>query len=163
VGLVGRTFLALVAAFAAVACDAVESVAAKGADFGGATADAFCDRRFVTPGGQASAFCQEVVDTVAASQFADDCRMKHQATPGPGLCPRELIIAGCKLDEKHGDGSIAWDWYYDVSAVIADAGPEAGPDGGPTFDPPVARSVSDVAAICADRDRYPDGAELVTP
>lgn len=135
----------------------------KGADFGGATADAHCDRRTVAPGGQASAFCQEVVATVAAAQFSDDCRTKHAATPGPGLCPRATIIAGCKLDEKHGDGSIAWDWYYDVSSEVADAGAEAGPDGGPTFASPVAQTVTDVARICADRDRYQDGAELVTP
>lgn len=148
---------------AASSCDAVASVAVQGADFGGATADAHCDRRAVTPGGQASAFCQEVVATVAASQFSDDCRIKHAATPGPGLCPRAGVIAGCKLAEKHGDNSIAWDWYYDVSAQLADAGPEAGPHGDPTFASPIATSVGDVARICADRERYNDGAELVMP
>jgi len=150
-------------ALALAGCNAVASVAAEGADFGGATADAHCDRRFVQPGGQASAFCQEIVATVAASQFADDCRVKHAASPSPGLCPRARIIAGCKLDEKHKDDSVAWDWYYDVSDLVADAGAEAGPDGGPTFAEPVARSLADVVKICADRDRYPAGAELVMP
>ncbi len=79
------------------------------------------------------------------------------------LCPRDGIIAGCKLDEKHGDGSLVWDWYYDISATVAEAGAEAGPDGGPTFADPVARSVSDVARICADRTRYGAGAELAFP
>jgi len=156
--------LALAALIAAVAaCDAIATIAVQGADFGGATADAHCDRRVVTDGGQASAFCQEVTATVAASQFSDDCRMKHQATPGPGLCPRSAIIAGCKLDEKEGDGSHVWDWYYDVSGLVAEAGANAGPDGGPTFASPVASSVNDVARICADRVRYSDGAELAQP
>jgi hypothetical protein len=154
--------LALFVAFA-TSCDAVASIAVKGADFGGATADAHCDRRFVADGGQASAFCQEVTDTVAASQFSDDCRMKFHATPGPGLCPRAAIIAGCKLDEKHGDGSLVWDWYYDVSGMVAEAGAQAGPDGGPTFAEPVAQSEADVVRICADRTRYGDGAELALP
>jgi hypothetical protein len=148
-------------------CDAVASVATtvavKGADFGGATADVHCDRRGVAHGGQASAFCQEVVATVAASQFSDDCRLKHEATPGPGLCSRAKIIAGCKLLEQHDDHSVAWDWYYDVSAELAEAGPNDGPDGGPTFNPPVAASVEEVARICADSSRYPGGAELVAP
>jgi hypothetical protein len=146
-----------------VACDTVASIAAKGADFGGATADAHCDRRDVLDGGQASAFCQEVTGTVAASQFSDDCRIKHAAVAGPGLCPRAAIIAGCKLEAQNDDGSLVWDWYYDVSAAIAEAGAEAGIDGGPTFADPVAHSVNDVARICADRTRYADGAELALP
>jgi hypothetical protein len=157
----------LVVVIFAFGCDAVVTVATdvavKAADFGGGTADVYCDRRDVTDGGQMSAFCQEVKATVAASQFSDDCRIKHQATPGPGLCPRAKVIAGCKLDEKHKDDSVAWDWYYDVSNEIIADGLDAGPEGGPTFDPPVARSIDDVAAICADRTRYPDGAELVAP
>jgi len=144
-------------------CSAIESIANEGASFGGATADVHCDRRFTTDGGQRSAFCQEVTTTVAASQFSDDCRNKFQASPGPGLCPRDQIIAGCSLDETHKDGSHAWDWYYDVSALIADAGPNAGVDGGPTFADPVATDVADVAKLCADRTRYNDGAELATP
>ncbi len=153
-----------VAIFAILAgCNALASIANEGASFGGATADVHCDRRFTTDGGQRSAFCQEVVATVAASQFSDDCRTKFQASAGPGLCPREQIIAGCALDDEHKDGSHAWDWYYDVSALLADAGPSAGIDGGPTFAEPVATDIGDVSTICADRARYNDGAELASP
>lgn len=148
---------------ATLACGVITSVAVTGADFGGATADAHCDRRFVSDGGQASAFCQEVIATLAASQFADDCRSQHQATPGPGLCPRAGVIAGCKLGKKTDDKSVVKDWYYDVSGTLAEAGALAGPDGGPTFDPPVPTSVVGVTRTCADRARYEDGAELVTP
>ncbi len=150
--------LAIAAPF--VGCDQLASIAVTAGDFGGATADAHCDRRMVTDGGQAAAFCQEVVGTVAASQFSDDCRIKHRATPGTGLCPRTQMIAGCKLLTKTQDNSLVWDWYYDVSATVADAGPRAGPDGGPTFDD-APRSVNEVRALCASRARYEDGAELV--
>jgi hypothetical protein len=144
--------LAVLAALAS-ACDVITGVATTGADFGGATADAHCDRRFVTDGGRPSSFCQEIAGTVAATQFADDCRLKLLATPGPGLCPRERVIAGCKLDKKNRDDSLVWDWYYDVSG---DAG-----DGG--FEPPTPRDTIDVSRTCADRLRYEDGAELVLP
>ena len=147
----------------AVACSAITSVAVTGADFGGATADAHCDRRFVTDGGQASAFCQEAIATLAASQFADDCRGKHQATAGTGLCPRARVIAGCKLDKKTDDHSTVNDWYYDVSDLIAEAGASRGVEGGATFDPPVPTDVSAVARACADRSRYEEGAELIPP
>lgn len=146
----------------AVGCGAVADIAVEGADFAGAKAGAFCDRRRVTAGGQAAAFCQEIVATVAAAEFTDDCRAKHQASAGAGLCPRERIIAGCKILEKHDDDSVATDWYYDVADLLAEAGPNAGPDGGPTFDS-VPRSVEQVRAYCADRTRYDQGAELVTP
>jgi hypothetical protein len=134
-------------------------VVVSGADFGGATADAHCDRRFVTDGGVPSAFCQEVIATLAASQFADDCRNQHKATAGTGGCPRARIIAGCKLDKKTDDNSTVKDWYYDVSDVESDAGAE----GGVTFDPPVPTDVASVARTCADRSRYENGAELVAP
>jgi hypothetical protein len=147
----------------AAACNAITDVAVSGADFGGATADAHCDRRFVSDGGQAAAFCQEVIATLAASQFADDCRAKHQATAGPGLCPRAKVIAGCKLDKSTDDHSTVKDWYYDVSDLVAEAGAEAGPDGGPTFDDPVPKDVAAVSRTCADRARYEEGAELVSP
>ena len=145
-----------IAGGAGSACSAITSVAVAGTDFGGATADAHCDRRYVTDGGQPAAFCQEVVATLAASQFADDCRDKHMATAGPGLCPRERIIAGCKLDEKHDDHSVAWDWYYDISNI------ESG-DAGAKFEPPIPTDQTDVAALCADPARYSDGAELAKP
>jgi hypothetical protein len=155
--------LPLGVALAGGGCDAITDVAVQGASFGGATADAHCDRRFPLPGGQASSFCQDVAATVAATQFSDDCRNHLLATPGPGLCPRARIIAGCKLDKQEQDGSVVHDWYYDVSDLLADAGPFAGPDGGPTFALPIPVTMTDVARTCADRTRYEEGAELVSP
>lgn len=143
-------------------CATLGSIAVEAGDFAGAKADAHCDRRYVTDGGQPAAFCQEVVATVAAAEFADDCRAKHQATAAPGLCPRARIIAGCKLLEKHDDDSVAWDWYYDVSDIVAEAGAFSGPDGGATFESRP-RSVKEVAATCADVTRYDNGAELAQP
>jgi hypothetical protein len=151
---------ALVAA--AVGCNALVSIAAQGGDFVGAAADVHCDRRYAIDGGQPQAFCQEVTATLAASQFSDDCRLHLKATPGPGLCPRANIIAGCKLHEDNADNSQVWDWYYDVSGILAEAGAEDGPDGGPTFvDPP--QTIADVGRLCADPTRYESGADLVTP
>lgn len=154
--------VAAIGATAVAACDSLGSVALEAGDFAGAKAGAHCDRRFVTDGGQPAAFCQEIVATVAASEFADDCRAKHQASAGAGPCPREKIIAGCKLLEKHDDDSLVWDWYYDVSDIVADAGLQGGRKGSPTFDSRP-RSVADVDALCADRTRYEEGAELATP
>lgn len=139
-------------ALLATACSAVEDQAVQAADFAGAKADAHCDRRYVTDGGTEAAFCQEVVQTVAASEFADDCRAKHEATADTGLCPRAKIIAGCKLLEKHEDDSVVYDWYYDVGGVGSGVQIES-----------VATSVDDVARMCADRTRYENGAELVKP
>jgi len=153
---------AALAAVAGAGCDTLGSIASEGVDFAGAKANAYCDRRYVTDGGQPAAFCQEVVSTVAAAEFADDCRTKHQATAGPGLCPRAKIIAGCKLHKKNDDDSLVWDWYYDVSQQLAEAGAFAGPDGGPTFDS-VQHSVTDVAESCGDPTRYEEGAELAQP
>lgn len=146
---------------AGVGCDTLSSVAVQAGDFAGAKSDAHCDRRYVTDGGQPAAFCQEVIATVAAAEFADDCRAKHEATAAPGPCPRERIIAGCKLRKANDDDSQVFDWYYDVSDVLAEAGTRAGPDGGATFDS-VQRGVADVAIACADRTRYEEGAELAS-
>ena len=160
----GRPLLVtfLIACVAGVGCGALGSVALEAGDFAGAKADAHCDRRFVTDGGQPAAFCQEVTATVAASEFADDCRAKHQALAEPGLCPRANIISGCKLLKHNDDDSLVWDWYYDVAAIVAEAGPNAGPDGGPTFDS-VPHGVGDVKKLCADPSRYEEGAEPATP
>jgi hypothetical protein len=144
-----------------VGCDTLSTVAIQAGDFAGAKSDAHCDRRYVTDGGQPAAFCQEVIATVAAAEFADDCRAKHEATAAPGPCPRERIIAGCKLHKANDDDSQVFDWYYDVSDVLAEAGTHAGPDGGATFDS-VQRAVKDVEAACADRSRYEEGAELAS-
>jgi hypothetical protein len=147
-------------ACAPLACESVvSSVVLEGGDFAGAKADAHCDRRFVTDGGQAAAFCQEVKATVATSEFTDDCRAKHHATAGSGLCPRANVIAGCRILKHNDDDSLVWDWYYDVSSL--DAG-VPGPDGGPVFDT-VARAVPDVERMCADPKRYELGAEFARP
>lgn len=160
----GTVRAALFGGFAFVfgACGVAESLVVEGGDFAGAKADAHCDRRYVVDGAQRAAFCQEIVNTVAASQFADDCRVKHRASAGAGACPREHIVAGCRLLEKHEDDSRVFDWYYDVTDILVEAGVNGGPDGGPTFDSRPA-SVDDVAAMCADRSRYEQGAELVMP
>ncbi|HVH41492.1 MAG TPA: hypothetical protein VM925_04085 [Labilithrix sp.] len=153
---------ALALTLGSAACDTIGSVALEAGDFAGAKADAHCDRRFVSDGGKPAAFCQEIVATVAASEFADDCRAKHQATAAPGPCPRARIIAGCMLQEKHDDDSVVRDWYYDVSDIVADAGSRRDASDGPIFDGrPLA--VTDVAKTCADRSRYESGAELVLP
>ena len=151
-------FLLLVAA----GCSTLGSIASEGVDFAGAKADAHCDRRFVTDGGTPAAFCQEVTATVAAAQFADDCRTKHEATAGPGLCPRDRIIAGCKLKKLNDDESLVWDWYYDVSNLVAEAGVSGHDGGGLTFDTSL-HNVGEVKASCADPTRYDQGAELAEP
>jgi hypothetical protein len=143
-------------------CETFGAIAVEGVDFAGAKADAYCDRRFVTDGGQPAAFCLEIVATVAAAEFSDDCRAKHQATAGAGTCKRARALGGCKILEKHDDESVAIDWYYDVSDIVAEAGAHAGPDGGPTFDSQP-RTSAGVRAYCADRTRYEHGAEYVEP
>jgi hypothetical protein len=160
-GSTSRLALAI-AVLLAAGCETLGSIASEGVDFAGAKADAHCDRRYVTDGGQPAAFCQEVVSTVAAAQFADDCRTKHEATAAPGLCPRARIIAGCKLLKKNDDQSLVWDWYYDVSDLVTEAGAHSGPDGGLTFDSQQ-QNVTDVARSCADPTRYEEGAELAQP
>ncbi len=145
-------------------CKPAGCVAGAFGDVVGETGDAHCDRRYVDPGWQAASFCQEIRDTVATSQFKDDCREKHGAAAGDGTCGRERIIAGCKNDKKNDDNSEVYDWYYDVSEIIAAEGREAGPDGGPTFeDEDKKLTVDAVKAMCADRSRYEDGAELAMP
>jgi len=141
----------------AAGCDTLGSFVVSAGDFAGASSDAYCDRRYVADGGKPEAFCQEVVATVAASQFADDCRAKHEAESGPGRCPRERIIAGCKLKKVNEDKSTVVDWYYDVSDIVEEAGVS------PSAFDIRPRSVNEVAALCADPSRYEDGAELDAP
>src|SRR4051812_24818005 len=81
-------------------------------DVVGETKDVACDRR---TGTTPAPFCQEVIDTVAVSQVGDDCKTKFAATTYEHRCPRENIIAGCKIHKDNDDGSEVWDWYYDVS------------------------------------------------
>ncbi len=144
--------LLLSALFLTAGCTVLEDQAVEATDFAGAKADAHCDRRYVTPGGTPAGFCQEVVQTLAASEFADDCRTKHQAAADTGLCARGQIIAGCKLRKHNDDDSLVYDWYYDTSQL----------DGGTAFEA-TAKAVNDVAKMCADPSRYEDGADLVMP
>lgn len=123
-------------------------------DVVGETGDAHCDRRFVSaPDKRPASFCQEIIDTIALSEFQDDCREKHAAGTGEGRCAREKVIGGCKLLKENDDGSEVYDWYYDVSDLEADGG---------TFEDPV-RSVEDVKKLCADRQRYEEGATFEAP
>lgn len=128
-------------------CDALGSVVVEASDFAGAKADAHCDRRAVTEGGTPAAFCQEAIQTLAAAEFSDDCRAKHKATAAPSPCPREKIIAGCKLLKKNQDDSLVYDWYYAVDVDMDSR----------------AKTVADVAKTCADPKRYEEGAELALP
>ncbi len=128
-------------------CRAGGCLAATLGDTVNATKNARCDRRYVTDGGTPSAFCQELIDTVAASEFEDDCRDKHQAAASDGFCPRAKILGGCLLHKKNDDGSIVYDWYYDV----ADSGVDY-------KDAP--RTIDEVKTFCADPTRYEDGAEF---
>jgi hypothetical protein len=154
-------FLSLVV-IVAVGCKPAGCIAGALGDVVGETGDAHCDRRGVDPGFQAASFCQELIDSLATGEFKDDCRAKHGAAAGDGKCGRERAVAGCKLLKKNDDNSEVYDWYYDVSDILAKEGPEAGPDGGPTFeDPPV--TVERVKEMCADRERYEDGAEFRLP
>jgi hypothetical protein len=136
-------------------CRAGGCVANVLGDIVGETGDVACDRRFVQAGKEPAPFCQEVIDTIAVSQIGDDCREKHGARTYEGKCPRERIIGGCKLHKENDDGSEVWDWYYDVSDLEADS--DAGPDSGIVFADPV-RSTDEVKALCADRERYEEGA-----
>lgn len=121
-------------------------------DVVGYTGEAYCDRRYVPAEREPGSFCQEVVDTVAQSEFQDDCRDKHAARTGEGLCPRERRIGGCKILEEHDDGSEVFDWYYDVTDLENDAGL--------LFKDP-ARTEDDVRELCADPKRYDKGASFV--
>lgn len=124
-------------------------------DVAGFSGDAHCDRRFVGEKDDAkpASFCQEIIDTVALSEFQDDCRDKHAAETGEGKCPRDRALGGCKLLEEHDDGSEVYDWYYDVTDLEEDGG---------VFEDPV-RTKEEVKALCADRARYEEGAEYVDP
>ena len=139
------------------ACDALGSFVVEAGDFAGAKADVHCDRRFVTDGGRAAAFCQEVLGTVAGAEFSDDCRAKHKATAAPGPCPKENIVGGCKLHKDNADDSLVYDWYYDVTPLLAEAGTDP-ITGEPAIDSRY-EDEAEVAKACADPKRYDEGAE----
>ena len=135
--------LALVTVFLA-GCKVGGFVANTLGDVVGKTDDVACDRR---TGTEPAPFCQEVIDTVAVSQVKDDCIAKFAASGNEGVCPRDKILAGCKIHKNNDDGSDVFDWYYDVS----DAGPDAGFKDFP-------RTKGDVKALCEDKTRYEEGA-----
>ena len=90
-----RSLLALALLVAAGAgCRPAGCVAASLGDVVDATGDAHCDRRFVPGDREPGSFCQEIVDTLAASEFQDDCRDKHAALAEEGRCPRERALGG---------------------------------------------------------------------
>jgi hypothetical protein len=151
---VRRNWLVLALVIAATGCRAGGCVLATLGDIVGATGDARCDRRFVADDRNPAPFCQEIIDTLARSQFQNDCREKHAAQAGEGRCPREDLLGGCKLHKQNDDGSDVWDWFYDVTALEEDAGIE--------FDRP-ARTADEVRALCADRGRYEEGATFFEP
>jgi hypothetical protein len=148
-------FLVLVAS-----CKAGGCAANVLGDVVGQTGDAYCDRRYVANlSKEPGSFCQEIIDTVATSQFTDDCREKFAARAGEGRCPRERVIAGCKIHKENDDGSEIWDWYYDISDLEASGieGRDAGPDAGKLFKEAV-RTKEEVRKLCADKTRYEEGA-----
>jgi hypothetical protein len=138
----------------ACACRAGGCAANALGDVIGATGDAHCDRRFVaSPEKKPASFCQEIIDTIALSEFQDDCRDKHTAITGEGRCARDQVLGGCKLHKENDDGSEVYDWFYDVTALEADGG---------SFEEPL-RTREDVEKLCADRQRYEEGASFAEP
>jgi len=146
--------LTLLCAAPGAGCEAnVGGVASEIANAHGSRHDAYCDRRFVERG-RPAAFCQEVLDTVAAQRFIEDCEQKHGARTEIGRCPRERILGGCRVGSKNDDGSVVYDWYYDVRDIEADAGDVF-------LAPP--RTSEAVRALCANPSQYDQGAVYVGP
>jgi hypothetical protein len=157
-----RRCFALLALILATGCRAGGCAANVLGDVIGQTGDVACDRRFVAAGKEPAPFCQEVIDTLATGQIEDDCREKHGARGYEGKCAREHIIAGCRLLITNDDGSEVFDWYYDVSE-LEDAGrQDADADAGPIFKDPIL-SKEAVKDLCADKERYGEGATFVEP
>jgi hypothetical protein len=142
-------------------------------DVVGATGDSYCDRRY---GKEPADFCQEIIDTVAQSEFKSDCREKHAARSDDGKCPRERILGGCKLSKVNDDGSDVYDWYYDISDIedaVRDAGADADDASAadssvsvsiepPVFKDPV-KTKEGVKKLCADPKHYEEGATFAEP
>jgi len=147
--------LGLIALVGVTGCRVGGWVASVVGDVVGSKGDAACDRRYVSdPSAEPSAFCQEVIDTVASSQIEDDCSSKFHAKAFDGQCPRENAIGGCKYNQTNDDGSEVYDWYYNVSDLEKERGSE--------FQSHV-DTADDVRAKCADPGRYEGGAEFVEP
>jgi hypothetical protein len=149
-----RRFLWAIFFVLACSCRAGGCAANVLGDVVDATGDAHCDRRFVSGADKKPAsFCQEIIDTIALSEFQDDCRSKHTAISGEGLCARDKIIGGCKLHKENDDGSEVYDWFYDVTELEADGG---------VFEEPV-RTKEEIEKLCVDPKRYEEGAHFVMP
>jgi len=150
--------IATIALLATASCRAGGWVASIVGDVVGSKGDAACDRRYIhddpDPGAVPSAFCQEVIDTVATSQIRDDCNDHLHAHAIDGRCPRENVIGGCKLSMTNDDGSEVYDWYYDVQSLEQ--------QDSVVFKSTVATQ-DDVRTQCADPQRYDQGAEFVMP
>ncbi len=143
-------------------CDGVGGVASEIASVHGLEHSAYCDRRFIKDAkSRPTAFCQEVIDTVAAQRFIEDCESKFGAKTDVGRCPTAKLIAGCRILGRNDDDSTVYDWYYDVRDLEAsDAGRQ--PDGGPTWLAPP-RTPDDVKKLCADPSLYDKGATFISP
>ena len=159
---------------AAPACTFVEGAFGGLGSWLGSNSNDSCDRRY---GEKPEPFCQELDDTVAGSEFQDDCRKKFKARALGEYCPRARRVGGCVDKKTNDDKSVVTDWYYDVSDMI---GGEAGADGGnageseagdgrdgggveaATFDPAETHlTAEDVKLKCVDHARYSDGAYFV--
>jgi len=126
-------------------CSAIEKFGGGLLTTFGASDDAFCDRR-VTPPERVETrapFCQEIFETVALSEFLEDCQTKFAAKSGEGPCDRTGTLGGCVIDEVERDGSQVTDWFF-----ADDAGPS---------------NADAVRVLCADRKRYERGAHYVSP
>ncbi len=98
----------------------------------------------------------ETDDVSCDRRYGKDRREKHAARTTESKCPREHIIAGCKIHKDNDDGSEVWDWYYDVSD-LEDAGSKDAASDGPIFADPITTK-EQVKALCADPTRYEEGA-----
>ncbi len=129
-------------------CSAVEYIGGSLAATVGISEDSFCDRRFVREdkADRRGNFCQDIVDTVADSEFREDCDQKFGARTGTGRCDRGSSLGGCAVAEVERDGSQVTDWFY-----AADGGTET------------PRTPDEVAKLCDDRARYDRGARFVRP
>jgi hypothetical protein len=173
--LVAAASLVLLLGLAAPACTFVEGAFGGLGSWLGSNSNDSCDRRY---GEKPEPFCQELDDTVAGSEFQDDCRKKFKARALGEYCPRARRVGGCVDEKKNDDKSVVTDWYYDVSDMIADGGVEGGGDGGDgtdsaasdagdaaaaaTFDPAETHlTADDVKLKCQDHARYSDGAYFV--
>jgi hypothetical protein len=134
----------------AVALSSCFVATAVGGAFG---ADSSCDRRFGASK-EPAPFCQEIEDTVAGSEFREDCSTKLQGKAAEEGCPRDKVLGGCRISKENDDGSVVTDWYYDVRDLVA---------AGKIPESARVKSTEEVRVLCADPKRYEDGATFVPP